>query len=36
MKFILFVYNDPIALESLSAGDFDRMRRCLADAVWQQ
>ena len=33
MKFILLVYNDPNALESLPAGDFDdKMRHCLAHA----
>jgi len=33
MKFILLVYNDPAALESLPAGDFDnKMRHCLAHA----
>jgi hypothetical protein len=32
MKFILLVYNDPAALESLP-GDFDhKMRHCLAHA----
>lgn len=33
MKFILLVYNDPAALESLPAGDFDnKMRHCLEHA----
>ena len=33
MKFILLVYNDPAALGSLPAGDFDnKMRHCLAHA----
>ena len=33
MKFLLLVYNDPAALESLPDGDFDnKMRHCLAHA----
>lgn len=33
MKFILLVYNDPAALDSLPAGDFDsKMRHCLSHA----
>ena len=33
MKFILLVYNEPAALDSLPPGDFDnKMRHCLAHA----
>jgi hypothetical protein len=33
MKFLLLVYNDPAALESLPDGEFDnKMRHCLAHA----
>jgi hypothetical protein len=33
MKFLLLVYNDPAALDSLPEGDFDnKMRNCLAHA----